>query len=141
MTQKSILIVDDSEPMRRMLRACLSDLAAEINECIAGAELLSAYAAQRPDWVVMEVAMRGIDGLIVLRRLLAEWPEARVVIVTNYDDETLREEALRAGACDYILKENLLEVRRLLAATQPGTTKGDCPTGQSMSKSTQTDLR
>src|SRR5947207_15937756 len=101
MTQKSILIVDDSEPMRRMLRTLLSDLAAEINECGDGAEVIAAYAAHRPDWVLMDLAMREIDGLIVLRRLMAKWPEAHVVIVTNYDDEALRAEARQAGAVEY----------------------------------------
>jgi DNA-binding NarL/FixJ family response regulator len=42
---------------------------------------------------------------------------ARVVIVTNYGDQPLREAARKAGACGYVLKENLIEVRRLLQAS------------------------
>jgi len=122
MTPNSILIVDDSEPMRRALRACLSDLGVEIAECSDGAEVISAYAAHRPAWVLMDIEMGGMDGLMATRRLLAAWPEARVVIVTNYDDEWLRVEAQAAGACGYILKENMLEVRQLFTAQE--TAKG-----------------
>ncbi len=112
----SILIVDDSAPMRRMIRSFVKDLAAEIQECGDGAEVLPVYAAQRPDWVLMDITMKQTDGLTATRQLLAQWPLAHVVIVTNYDDDMLREQARQAGAQGYILKENLLEVRRFLAS-------------------------
>lgn len=114
MAKPSILIVDDNAPMRRTIRSFLSDLAAEINECGDGKDVLQAYARHLPDWVLMDVAMKETDGLIATRWLLAQWPQARVVIVTNYDDEALRDEARQAGACGYVLKEDLLEIRQLL---------------------------
>ena len=60
--------------------------------------------------------MKSVDGLTATRCLLKRWPQAQVVIVTSYDDDLLREEARQAGACGYVLKENLLEVRQLLSA-------------------------
>jgi len=115
MVKQSVLIVDDSAPMRLMLKAFLSDLAGVIRECDDGEQVLQVYAAEQPDWVLMDIAMKGVDGLTATRGLLKLWPQAQVVIVTSYDDDQLREEARQAGACGYVLKENLLEVRRLLS--------------------------
>lgn len=119
MAKTSILIVDDNAPMRRTIRSFLNDLAAEINECGDGREVLQAYAVYAPDWILMDIAMKETDGLTATRQLLALWPQARVVIVTNYDDEALREAAQQVGVCGYVLKENLLEIRDLLFPFAP----------------------
>jgi DNA-binding NarL/FixJ family response regulator len=58
--------------------------------------------------------MKEVDGITATREITAADPHARIVIVTNHDDPGLRDAAERAGACGYVLKENLLEVRRLL---------------------------
>ncbi len=55
-----------------------------------------------------------IDEHSATRHLIAAFPEAQVVTVTNYDDRVLRRTAQQAGACGYVLKENLLELRGLL---------------------------
>lgn len=112
-----VLVVDDNLRMRGWLKRLVEELAGEAYECSDGGQVLAAYGEHKPDWVLMEIEMAEMDGLTATRQLLAAWPEARVVIVTNYDDETLRAEAKQAGACGYILKENLLEVRRLLCST------------------------
>ena len=109
-----LLIVEDSQQMRREIKLFVSDLAQEICECGDGAEALSAYAAQRPDWVLMDIRMEEVDGLTATRRIKAAHPEARIMILTAYDDAELREAARSAGACEYVTKENLLEVRRIL---------------------------
>ena len=50
--------------------------------------------------------------------MLEAFPEARVVIVTDYDDEPLRQAAREAGACGYVLKENLIALRELISKPQ-----------------------
>jgi DNA-binding NarL/FixJ family response regulator len=109
-----LLIVEDNAPMRQVMKRMLSDLVEEISERTDGDEVLEAYAAERPDWVLMDIEMKRTNGIAATRQLLAAFPEARVVIVTNYNDEPLREAARWAGACGYVLKDNLIEVRRLL---------------------------
>jgi len=116
-----LLIVEDSAAVRRMIRSLVTDLAEECYECADGAEALAAYRAHRPDWVLMDLEMGEVDGLTATRQIKADWPEARVVIVTNYDDAELRAAARSAGACQYVLKENLLELRRILLGERPGT--------------------
>jgi CheY-like chemotaxis protein len=111
-----LLIVEDSAEMRRMIKRVLKDLASEISECEDGSEALASFARHEPDWVLMDIGMKKMDGLTATRHLLAHWPQARVVIVTSHDDDLLREQAQQAGAVGYVLKENLLTLRQRLQA-------------------------
>ena len=110
----SVLIVEDSEPMRQMIRALIADVATVVGERSEGREALAAYRAQRPDWVLMDIAMPGVDGITATREITSAFPEAKILIVTDYDDAELREAAREAGACGYVLKENLLAIRQVI---------------------------
>jgi DNA-binding NarL/FixJ family response regulator len=85
--------------MRRMIRRLVMDLADEIGECGDGAEALAMYSELRPDWVLMDIEMKQTNGIVATRQIKADFPTARIVMVTNYDDATLREAARAAGAC------------------------------------------
>ncbi|HYW73031.1 MAG TPA: response regulator transcription factor [Pyrinomonadaceae bacterium] len=112
----NILIVEDNEQMRRTVKSLVKDLVALVFECDDGASALSAYTQHRPDWVLMDIDLPEIDGISATRQIVAAYPEARVMIVTNYDDAYLREAARLAGACEYVFKKDLIEIRRILAA-------------------------
>jgi CheY-like chemotaxis protein len=109
-----VLIVEDNPSMRRVIRRMVAGVADEISECDSGAAACSVYGKQRPDWVLMDVDVGQVNGIIATRRIKAEYPEAHIVIVTNYDDEQLREMARVAGACGYVLKEDLFALLRIL---------------------------
>jgi DNA-binding NarL/FixJ family response regulator len=109
-----LLIVEDQAEMRQELKLLLSDLG-EVYECSDGAEASSAYAQYQPDVVLMDIRMKQMNGIAATRALKALYPEARIAILTGYDDAELREAAQRAGACGYVLKDNLAEVRQILA--------------------------
>jgi CheY-like chemotaxis protein len=109
-----ILIVEDNPSVRRMMVSFLSRVADEIRECGDGAEAVAAYSQWRPDWVLMDIKMGDVDGLTATGRIKAQFPEAKIVIVTNHDDEDLRQAADEAGACAYVLKQNLLDLKGLL---------------------------
>jgi CheY-like chemotaxis protein len=110
-----LLIVEDNAQMRLEMKSFLSDLAGEIFECSDGSWALAAYTAHQPDWVLMDIVMKRMDGLEATRQIRAVWPEAKIVIVTSYDDVELKEAASKAGACAYVLKENLFEIRSVLS--------------------------
>ena len=109
-----LLIIDDNPRMRRLIRSVVAGVAEQVFECGDGGEALAAYARHRPDWVSMDIRMAEMDGITATRKILADDPEARIAIVTDYDDAALREAAREAGACEYVVKENLLDLRRLL---------------------------
>jgi DNA-binding NarL/FixJ family response regulator len=115
------LIVDDSPQFRELIRTVLAGLVDQVNECADGDEAVAAYSKQRPDWVLMDLRMARMGGLEATRRILAADCTARVLIVTDYDDVHWRAAAIEAGACGYVLKENLLQVRRLIAPTDQMT--------------------
>jgi CheY-like chemotaxis protein len=112
-----VLIVDDSREARQMMRHYLDGLADETCECEDGAEALGASEAFHPDWVLMDIAMKQTDGISATRQLHAADPALKIIIVSNHDEAELREAARDAGACAYVLKENLLELQGLLQST------------------------
>jgi len=110
----NLLIVEDNEKMRRMIRQVVADLAERIDECADGGEALSLYAAYPPDYVLMDIQMKNVNGIAATRQICERFSDARIIIVTNYNDQAFRESAREAGALGYVLKENLLDVRRIL---------------------------
>ena len=112
-----VLIVEDSEAMRRTIKSFIEDLAELIHECTDGSDALAAFARFRPNWVLMDIKMQEVDGLAATRQIKAAYPEARIVMVTSFDEQSLRDEALLAGACGYVLKENLGDLVKLITGS------------------------
>jgi two-component system chemotaxis response regulator CheY len=109
-----LLIVEDDERIRRLIKSVIIDLADEVFECSDGAHAQASYAEHRPDWVLMDLVMPKVDGITAIRQIKASHPEAKIIVVTSYKSTAMRQEAARAGALAYILKENLLDLRNLL---------------------------
>jgi CheY-like chemotaxis protein len=106
----TILIVDDNAAIRRLIRRAIAHLASEVYECADGADALTAYSDYRPDLVFMDIRMPRMDGLEATRQIIRAHPSARIVIVTDYDEEQLKIAALDAGAEGYALKDNLSDL-------------------------------
>ena len=105
-----ILIVDDDKRIRKMLARAISGFASEVIECGDGGLALKAFEESRPDCVLMDLKMPGVDGIMATRQIVAAHPNARIVMVTSYDSPALREAAHGAGAKAYILKDDLSEL-------------------------------
>ena len=101
-----LLIVDDQRLMREGLRTLLElEHGFEIvSEASDGQAALDAYAEHQPDVVLMDIRMPGMDGVEATYRLCGQWPDARVIILTTFDDDANVFEGLRAGAVGYLLE-------------------------------------
>ena len=108
-----VLIVDDSRPMRELIKMTLAGVAEVVGECADGADALRCYEANRPDWVLMDWEMK-TDGLTATRQIVKAHPEARILIVTHHDDGELRDLAIEAGARGFVLKDDLLALGSFL---------------------------
>ena len=115
-TAMRLLIVEDNPTIRRMIKTIVGALADEVYECDDGAAALAVYQTQRPDVVLMDIALGLVDGITATRQITTADPDAYVIIVTSYDETDLREAAQQAGACGYVLKENLTDLRQLFTA-------------------------
>lgn len=113
-----VLIVDDSQPMRELIKMMLAGVAEIVGECSDGADALAAYERRRPDWVLMDIGMKNMDGITATRQIMAAYPQAKIMIVTDYNDDDLRRAATDAGASRYIVKENLLDIVDILAKAE-----------------------
>jgi DNA-binding NarL/FixJ family response regulator len=111
-----VLLVQENSAVRGVIRQLVTSPGTWIQECAASAEAITAYAASRPDFVIMDIAMKKLDGIAVCKQLKTMDSGARIVLVSDYDDAALRESAQHAGACAYVLKDNLLELAGLLKA-------------------------
>lgn len=110
----NLLIVEDNPSMRRLIKSIIADLALFVHECEDGSEALNVYEKFLPEWILMDVEMPKKDGFTATREIIAAHPKAKIVIVTKYATERMREEAEKAGACEFVLKENLLEIRGII---------------------------
>lgn len=112
----NILIVEDNRQMREMICQSIKHKCGQIYECADGREAFALYAKFRPDWVLMDWQMPDTDGITATREIIARFPNAKICLVTNYDDEFLKTEALEAGATGFVLKRNLAELELILVS-------------------------
>ncbi len=117
-----VAIVEDQENVQRTLcRVLASDGGMRcVATCASGEEALARLPAAAPEVVLMDLEMPGMGGSAAIARLLALLPELDVLVLTVHDDTDSIFQALRAGACGYLLKrtpaagilEAIREVRR-----------------------------
>ena len=109
-----VLIADANDRMRLMLRSTLSDLESEFLEARGSEATLRAVREHQPDWVLLEVNLRPRGGLPLAGIIRQECPAAKVIMVTNCDEPEVRNSARQLGVFGYVLKDDLLEVRKLI---------------------------
>jgi two-component system, NtrC family, nitrogen regulation response regulator NtrX len=107
-----ILVVDDEEGIRRILRQVLEYEGHEVRTAAGGGEAISLYAEQQPHLVFLDVKMARMDGLEALDRIRASDPDALVVMISGHGNIETAVEATRRGAWDFL--EKPLDTDRLL---------------------------
>ncbi len=101
----NILIVDDSRTSRRILRGVLeAEGYTIIGEASNGQEGYDMYVQYKPDLVTMDITMPVMDGVQSLKKIKADFPDAKVIMVTAAGQKHNVVEAVQSGAADFIPK-------------------------------------
>ncbi len=105
------LIADDDAGFRREVRELLAAEAdiEVVEEAADGEEAIRKARELKPDLVLMDIRMPGVNGLEATRQLKAEMPELTVIILTIFEVDEYREAAISCGAEAYVVKRHLME--------------------------------
>jgi two-component system, chemotaxis family, chemotaxis protein CheY len=109
-----ILVVDDSNLSRRISRRILEEAGHEVVEAEDGVSALERYFLEKPDLVLLDITMKGMTGIEVLRKLREMDTQARVVIATADIQSSTRKLTQEAGALGFVTKP--LAVEQLVSA-------------------------
>jgi CheY-like chemotaxis protein len=109
-----IMIVDDNPAVRSTIRRILSTGGDTFTEFGDGVQAVEAYNQIHPDCVLMDIKMNEMDGIRATEAICRIDPSAKVIIVTQYRDGGARGDAERAGAVGYVLKEDLVDLGRII---------------------------
>ena len=102
-----VVLVEDSTEVREALRQLLEAQGIVIvGEAADGATGIELANDLEPDLVLMDVKMLGMSGIEATRIITGTLPDTQVIVLTTFDDESLRRQAAEAGAADYLLKED-----------------------------------
>src|SRR6266478_725554 len=102
-----IVLADDHPVVRAGIRAELERMPGVevLGEASDGRSALEMIKAQRPNIVFMDISMPGLNGLETTVRIAKEFPDVKVIILSRHENEEYYWQALRAGACGYLLKK------------------------------------
>jgi DNA-binding NarL/FixJ family response regulator len=102
-----VILADDHTLVRAGMRALLEKLpkVEVVGEAGDGRQALQLVKRHRPDVVLMDISMPGLNGLDASQRMTVEYPDARVIILSMHDNEEYYWRALKAGAAGYLLKK------------------------------------
>jgi DNA-binding response OmpR family regulator len=132
MNGSRVLVVDDDDDIRALVRTLLERSGCTVDEAASGRDGLREFHARRPDLVVLDVSMPELDGWSVLERI-RDMSEVPVLMLTARGDELERVRGLQAGADDYVVKpfgkqELVARVQALLRRAQRGAPAGESDT-------------
>lgn len=100
----SILVVDDEKGFRDLLKRILMGEGYSVTEEASGHAAIGAVKTKRPDLVLLDLRMPGLDGIQTMKRLKKIAPGLNIVVLTGYGTIETAREAMRLGALDYVTK-------------------------------------
>ena len=121
-----ILIVDDEEPVREVLGEYFATQGYAVETAGSGADALAVVARARPDLVLLDIRMPGLDGVETLRRIKTLQPGIAVIMVSAIEDQEAARQTLVLGAADYVAKpvdfqylDSVLQVHLFMSTIEP----------------------
>jgi CheY-like chemotaxis protein len=106
MTQPHVLVIEDSASVRRLIEVCLRVLDVKISSATDGTEGIEAISEHRPDVVVLDIGLPGLDGWEVLTQLRAnpETEDLKVLVLTAHAQPEMADRAAKGGADAFMTK-------------------------------------
>ncbi|MBI5845526.1 MAG: response regulator [Deltaproteobacteria bacterium] len=102
---KRVLVVDDSSMMRKMITKTLTDGGhSVVGDAKNGLEAVALYKSLKPDVVTMDITMREMDGFAAAREILAHDANARIIFLSNLEEDKYRQEVEKIGARAFVSK-------------------------------------
>ena len=106
---RKILVVDDEIDVCEFVKIFFEERGYRVFTALNGAEAVSIVQRERPDLILLDIKMKGMDGLATLRQIKEVHKDAKVIMVTALEDQDKVEEAYKNGAIDYITKPLALD--------------------------------
>ena len=120
--EQRVLVIEDSASVRRLIEVCLRVLGVDVRSASDGAEGLEAIREERPDAVVLDIGLPGLDGWEVLRRLRddPQTSDLKVLVLTAHAQPEMADRAAKGGADSFMTKpfrplDLRIQVEKLLA--------------------------
>jgi CheY-like chemotaxis protein len=117
-TKKKILVVDDEPAVCEVVKEFLESRGYRVVTALSGQEALAAVRRERPDLVLLDILMPGMNGLEVLQRIRQMDPSAGVIMLTAVKDEEVARQAMQQEAYDYLTKPVDLDYLELTIITK-----------------------
>ena len=114
--QRTVLVVDDEDVIRETVREILTDEGYRVIAAANGSEVLGLMEKERPDVILLDIWMPEMDGIVLLRRIKREHPDARIVMISGHGSIHTAVTATQLGAFDFI--EKPLSLDGLLATVE-----------------------
>jgi two-component system chemotaxis response regulator CheY len=112
---KTILVVDDSSIMRKMIKQTLIRAGhTVVGEAKSGDDAVALYRGLNPELVTMDITMRGMDGIAAAKAILEYDAGARIIMLSNLDEDKFSKEAAQIGAKGYINKHKTADILDLI---------------------------
>ena len=104
-----LLVVDDENDICDFVKTFFKDRGFHVFTALNGEEALSIVKKERPDMVLLDIKMKGMDGLAALKHIKELDRSIKIIMVTALADQDKMHEAYKLGACDYITKPLILD--------------------------------
>ncbi len=104
-----LLVVDDENDICDFVRTFFKDRGFNVFTALSAEEALSIAKKERPDMVLLDIKMKGMDGLAALKHIKELDRGIKIIMVTALEDQDKMREAYKLGACDYITKPLILD--------------------------------
>jgi two-component system chemotaxis response regulator CheY len=101
----TVLVIDDALVMRKCISKIITTLGHQVvGEGKSGEEAVAKFKELAPDIVTMDITMDGMDGITATKKILEEYPDAKIIICSSHANDASKQEAMSIGALAYITK-------------------------------------